>query len=314
MNLSIRGRVALLSVAAGLATLALKFGAYFLTGSVGLLSDAAESAVNLTAALVAFATISIADRPPDHTHHYGHEKAEYFSSGLEGGLILVAAAGIIYAAVDRLLHPAPLHHLGPGMVVALVASAINFAVARVLLHVANAQDSIALEADAHHLMTDVWTSVGVVTGIGAVGVTGWQVLDPLIALAVAGNIMKVGVGLLHRSVQGLMDVALPQEEIAQIQSIIAEVAGPDTPYHGLRTRKAGARRFVDLHLLIPGSTTVQEAHDLVEKMEAAIRQRLPNTLVTVHVEPIEDVISWDAQAVGGLSHPVSGWRRNRDRD
>ncbi len=301
--MSAQRRVALLSVGAGVTTLLLKIGAYLLTGSVGLLSDAAESAVNLAAALAAFAAVSIAGKPPDERHPYGHEKVEYFSSGLEGGLIVVAAAGIIYTAVDRLLHPVPLQRVESGLAVAVLASAINFAVARVLLRVGQREDSIALEADAHHLMTDVWTSVGVVAGVAAVAVTGWYILDPLIALAVATNIVRVGFDLMRRSVEGLMDRALPEEEIARIREAIAEAAGPETPYHGLRTRKAGARRFVDLHLLVPGTMTVQEAHDLVERVEQAIHRRLPNVQITVHVEPLEDRASWDADAVGGLAHP-----------
>ncbi len=299
MNMT-RSRIALLSVAAGVATLILKVGAFWLTGSVGLLSDAAESTVNLTAALFAFAMLSYAGRPPDETHHYGHEKAEYFSSGLEGGLILVAAAGIAYAAVDRLLHPRPLHDLGIGLTVALLASAINLVVALVLLRFSKHFDSIALEADAHHLLTDVWTSVGVVVGVGLAGLTGWYVLDPIIALVVAVNIVRVGVDLMRRSTHGLLDRALPDEEIGEIREAIAQVAGDEAIYHGLRTRKSGSRRFVDFHLLVPGRTTVQEAHDLAERIEAEIRRRLPNTQVTIHAEPEEDAASWDAHEVGGL--------------
>lgn len=295
-------RIALLSIAASLATLALKFGAYFLTGSVGLLSDAAESAVNLTAALVAFSALSIADRPPDENHTYGHDKAEYFSSGVEGTLILVAAVSIIYAAVQRILNPAPLENLGIGSAVALVASAINFGVSRSMLRVAQDHDSIALEADARHLMTDVWTSIGVVGGILLVWLTGWHVLDPLIAIAVALNIVFTGVGLLRRSGQGLMDITLPAEEVNQIQQAIALTAGEDTPYHGLRTRKSGARRFIDLHLLLPGRMTVQQSHDLVEQIDAEIESRLPKTYVTIHVEPQEDAASWDGHVVGGLAN------------
>lgn len=293
--------MALLSVGAGLVTLVLKVGAYLLTGSVGLLSDAAESMVNLTAALFAFAMLTYAGRPPDESHHYGHEKAEYFSSGLEGGLILVAAVGIAYAAVDRLLHPRPLENLGVGLGVALMASAVNLAVALVLLRYGRRHDSIALEADAHHLLTDVWTSVGVVAGVGVVGLTGWYVLDPVIGLAMAVNIVRVGVDLMRRSAHGLLDRALPDKEIAEIQEAIARVAGESTLYHGLRTRKAGSRRFVDFHLLLPGQTTVQEAHDIAERIEQEIRRRLPNTQVTIHTEPEEDACSWDGHIVGGIA-------------
>ncbi len=296
-------KAALLSVAAGVVTLLLKFGAYFLTGSVGLLSDATESLVNLTAAIVAFTAISIAARPPDTSHHYGHEKAEYFSSGLEGGLILAAAAGIIYAALPRLFHPAPLHNVDVGLLIALAASLVNLVVARILLHVGRQVDSIALVADAEHLMTDVWTSVGVVVGVALTWLTGWYILDPLIALAVALHIVTVGIQLVRRSIEGLMDRALPAEEIALIQRVIAEEAGPETPYHALRTRKSGPRRFVELHLLVPGTLTVKQAHDLAERIEQRLRRELPNSVVTIHVEPVEDRASWDADEVGGLTGP-----------
>jgi cation diffusion facilitator family transporter len=299
--MSITRRVALLSVSAAIVTLLLKFGAYFLTGSVGLLSDAIESFVNLAAALIAFTAITIAGRPPDSNHTYGHDKAEYFSSGAEGTLILLAAGTIIFSAVHRLVNPAPLENLGLGGAIALAASAINFGVSRIMLRVARQEDSIALEADAHHLMTDVWTSVGVVGGILVVGITGWQLLDPLIAIGVGINIIWMGVQLLRRSTAGLMDVTLPGDEVVIIQSAINRVAGPDTPYHALRTRKSGSRRFIDFHLLMPGQTTVQASHDLVSQIETAIEQELPNTYVTIHVEPREDATSWDGDIVGGIS-------------
>ena len=299
--MSLTRRTALLPIAAAIVTLLLKFGAYFLTGSVGLLSDAIESLVNLGAALIAFTAITIAHRPPDDNHAYGHDKAEYFSSGAEGALILIAAGAIIFSAVSRLLHPAPLDNLGIGAAIALVASAINFGVSRIMLRVAHREDSIALEADAHHLMTDVWTSIGVVAAILVVGVTGWQVLDPLIAIAVGLNIVWMGVQLLRRSTAGLMDAALPAEEVAVIQEAISDVAGPDVPYHALRTRKSGSRRFIDFHLLLPGKTTVQASHDLISQVEAAIEQKLPKTYVTIHVEPREDAASWDGDVVGGIS-------------
>lgn len=299
--MSLTRRTALLSIAAAIVTLLLKFGAYFLTSSVGLLSDAIESFVNLAAALIAFTAITIAHRPPDDNHAYGHDKAEYFSSGAEGALILIAAGAIIFSAVSRLLHPAPLDNLGIGAAIALAASAINFGVSRIMLRVAHQEDSIALEADAKHLMTDVWTSIGVVAGILIAGFTGWQMLDPLIAIGVGLNIVWMGVELLRRSTSGLMDAALPSDEVAVIQAAIGGVAGPDVPYHALRTRKSGSRRFIDFHLLLPGKTTVQTSHDLVSQIEAAIEQELPNTYVTIHVEPREDAASWDGDVVGGIS-------------
>ena len=304
-TMSITRRTALLSVAAALVTMALKFGAFLLTGSVGLLSDAAESSVNLVAALIAFTALTIADRPPDDDHTYGHDKAEYFSSGAEGTLILIAAAVILYTAINRILHPVPLENLGIGVVIALIASAINFGVSRIMLRVARKEDSIALEADANHLMTDVWTSVGVVAGVGLVALTGWQILDPLIAIAVAIQIIVMGIRLIKRSMLGLMDTTLPQGEVTVITQAIAHACGEETPYHALRTRKSGSRRFVDFHLLLPGKTSVQESHDLVMKIEGEIEQQLAHTYVTIHVEPKEDHASWDGQMVGGLSSPAA---------
>lgn len=299
--MSITRRVALLSVGASIVTLLLKFSAYFLTNSVGLLSDAAESAVNLTAALIAFAAITIADRPPDDDHSYGHDKAEYFSSGAEGALILVAAVTILVAAATRLLNPVPVENIGIGAIVAGIASVINFSVSRIMLRVARQHDSIALEADAHHLMTDVWTSAGVIAGVILVGITGWQMLDPLLAIAVGLNIIWMGVRLIRRSSQGLMDQALPASEVEVVRQAVEATAGPDTPYHALRTRKSGSRRFVDMHLLLPGRTTVQESHDLVTEIEASIQGQLANTFITVHVEPLEDRVSWDGHVIGGLT-------------
>lgn len=285
-------RIIVLSIGASIATLALKFTAYSLTGSVGLLSDALESLVNLTAALVAFGALTVAARPADSTHSFGHDKAEYFSSGVEGALILVAAGSIIYTGVQRLLHPSPLEELGVGLLVSLAASAINFAVSRIMLAASRRYDSITLEADAQHLMTDVWTSVGVVGGLAIVMIAppSWQVLDPIIAILVALNIIVTGVQLLRRSVNGLMDYTLPASEIAQIQEAIGVAAGASAQYHGVRTRKSGSRRFVELHLLAPGNTSVRVAHDLASAVERECQARLANLSVTVHIEPEESVI------------------------
>jgi cation diffusion facilitator family transporter len=285
---SVVRRTIILSIAASLITLALKFTAYLLSGSVGLLSDAMESVVNLTAALVAFGALTVAARPPDDSHAYGHEKAEYFSSGVEGTLILVAAVMIIYTAVQRLLNPAPLERLGAGLAVSLVASAINFGVSRVMLSASRRYDSITLEADAQHLMTDVWTSVGVVVGLAVVIVApGWKVLDPIVAILVALNIIFTGGQLIRRSVNGLMDYALPPEEVAQIQAAVCAAAGPNAQYHKLRTRKSGTRRFAELHLLLPGDMSVRAAHDIASAVEREARARLANVQVTVHMEPVD---------------------------
>ncbi len=288
-------RFALLSVGAAVATLILKFTAYALTGSVGILSDALESLVNLAGALIALTALKIATRPADKTHPYGHDKAEYFSSGVEGTLILVAAASIAYAAIRRLLHPVPLEQLSWGFVVTGSASLLNFIVAQALVKAAKRYDSITLEADAKHLLTDVWTSVGVIAGLLALAVTGWQWLDPVIALAVAGHIVTTGVNLVRRSVDGLMDYNLPADELARLEKILNDHHDRFVAYHRLRARKSGPRRFIDLHLVVPGEQTVQQAHDLCEQLEMEIEAVLPNASVTIHVEPAEDAASWDEE-------------------
>jgi cation diffusion facilitator family transporter len=280
-------RAILLSISASIVTMALKLGAYVFTDSVSLLSDAMESSVNLVAALVAFIALTIADRPADRSHAYGHDKAEYFSSGVEGALILVAAGLIIYAAVMRFLHPTPLNDLGLGLSIALVASGVNLGVSRFMLRMAKRYDSISLEADAHHLMTDVWTSVGVVAALGVVALTppAWIILDPIIAVLVGLNIIRTGVNLMRRSVAGLMDSSLPESEIQKFEDAIRASLDPGTEYHSLRTRKSGSRRFVDLHVTVPGDLCVAEGHDRCERIEAEIGKCLPKTSVSTHLEP-----------------------------
>jgi len=290
-----KARFALLSVGAAVATLALKFTAYALTGSMGILSDALESFVNLAGALIALTALKIAARPADKTHPYGHDKAEYFSSGAEGTLILVAAASIAYAAIERLLYPVPLAQLSWGLLVTGSASLLNFVVARALLSASKRYDSITLEADAKHLLTDVWTSVGVISGLVALTFTGWQWLDPVLALGVAGHIVITGVGLIRRSIDGLMDYNLPADELAQLEGILKDHRDQFVEYHQLRTRKSGPRRFIDLHLVVSGTQTVQAAHDLCERLETQIEAALPNASVTIHVEPAEDAASWDEE-------------------
>ncbi|MGZ5121791.1 MAG: cation diffusion facilitator family transporter [Burkholderiales bacterium] len=301
-------RFAWLSIAAAIVIICLKAAAYWLTGSVGLLSDALESVINLVAACVALVVLGIVARPADADHPYGHDKAEYFSSGLEGGMILIAAIGIAAAAAERLLNPQPLHDLVTGLVIATIASLINFVVARILLRAARRYDSITLEADARHLMTDVWTSVGVLVGVGAVGITGWQWMDPLAAFLVAANIVWTGFNLIRRSVHGLMDTALPPEERAIIDRILDSYRSEGMAYHALRTRRAASRRFVSAHVLVPGAWSVQRGHDLMERIEAEIRDALSNTTITTHMEPIEDPVSWrDAQLepVGMRNSPAA---------
>ena len=281
-------RMAVLSIATSLLTLTLKFGAYFMTASVGLLSDALEALVNLAAGLIAFGALAIAARPADDRHAYGHEKAEYFSSGVEGALILVAAASIVFVAARRFLVPVPLEHLGPGMFVALIAAAANYLTARVMLKVSQEHDSITIEADAKHLMTDVWTSVAVVAGLLIVWIApDWSILDPVMAMAVALHIIYTGFDLLRRSADGLMDVSLPPAEIDQVEQSIRAELPADAGFQALRTRKAGAHRFVEFHLLVPGAVTVSESHQSCDRIEAALCKLWPNTSVTIHVEPRE---------------------------
>ena len=266
-------RYAWLSIFAALATILLKSLAFWLTGSMGLLSDALESLVNLIGAVVAFAMLSIAARPADEEHGYGHSKAEYFASGAEGALILVAAISIGVAAVSRLLHPQALEQTGIGLLACGIASLINFGVARVLLTVGKQYESITLEADARHLMTDVWTSAGVILGVAMVAITGWNWLDPLVAIGVAVNILWTGYGLLRRSVLGLMDTALPASELAIIEAVLTKYRASGLSFHALRTRQAASRRFVSVHVLVPGKWTVQDGHEKLEQIEADIRRR-----------------------------------------
>ncbi len=284
-------RYAWLSIAAAISTILLKGVAWWLTGSVGLLSDAIESFVNLAGAVMALWMLTLAALPADDDHAHGHGKAEYFSSAFEGFLILLAAVSIGYTAIDRLLHPQPLEAVAAGLLVSVVASVINFATARTLMRVGRAHRSITLEADAHHLMTDVWTSVGVIGGVGLVWLTGWLWLDPAIALLVAANIVWTGWQLMQRSAAGLMDVSLPAEQIEQVEALLAGYRGQGLDFHALRTRQAGSRVFVTLHVLVPGTWTVQQGHDCSERIEADIRKALPHAHVTTHLEPIEDPVS-----------------------
>lgn len=286
-----------LSIAAALVTMAMKSLAYWLTGSVGLLSDALESLVNLVAAATALLCIWFASRPVDSSHTYGHEKAEYFSSGLEGMLILVAAGSIAWYAFLRLIQPQPLEELGPALAVSLAAALINFGVAQILLRAGRRTHSIVLEADGQHLMTDVWTSIGVVAGLGVVGFTGWLALDPIIALAVAANITWTSFGLIVRSFHGLMDHSLPKSEQDIIRTAIGKSLPPGVTFHAVRTRQAGVRRFVDFHLLVPGAWSVRKAHDLSGAVEQAVSQVLPGIEVTIHIEPIEEKASWEDSAL-----------------
>jgi cation diffusion facilitator family transporter len=286
-------RYALISIAAAIVTIGLKTGAYLLTGSVGLLSDALESLVNLAAAIIALIALTVAARPADEEHAYGHTKAEYFASGFEGALVLFAAATIVVTAVPRLLDPRPLESVGLGLAISGVAALVNLVVARVLLSAGRRYHSITLEADAQHLMADVWTSAAVIVGVGAAELTGWTRVDAILAILVALNIVRIGVDLLRRSMLGLLDTALPEEIRRGIVGILEEHAGDGVQYHALRTRQAGARRFISVHILVPGQWTVQRGHDLLEDIEDRIRERVPNSTVFTHLEPLEDPISWE---------------------
>ena len=290
-------RYAWLSIAAALATILLKGWAWWITGSVGLLSDALESFVNLAGAIMALAMLTLAAMPADDNHAHGHGKAEYFSSAFEGFLIIIAAVAISYAAIDRLLNPQPIEAVGIGLAVSVVASVINLATSRILMAVGKKHKSITLEADAHHLLTDVWTSAGVIVGVGLVWLTGWLWLDPVIALLVALNIVWTGWQLLHRSATGLMDVSIPEEELRAIESVLDSYRRQGLDFHALRTRQAGTRAFISLHVLVPGKWTVQLGHDWSERIEADIRQAVTYAHITTHLEPMEDPVSLADQAL-----------------
>ncbi|GMU55503.1 MAG: transporter [Candidatus Xenobia bacterium] len=286
-------RYAWASIAAALATVGMKLGAYWVTGSVGLLSDALESVVNLVAATLALGMLWWAEQPADEGHPFGHAKAEYFSSGVEGALIVLAAVGIGSAALPRLFAPQPLESLGLGLALAGGASLVNLGVALFLLKAGRKHNSIALEADAHHLLTDVWTSVGVVGGILLVWLTGWLWLDPALALAVAFHIVWTGVQLVKRSTQGLMDAAIPKAEQEAIEQVLEGYRQQGLDFHALRTRRAGSRSFVSLHVLVPGSWTVQRGHELLEQVERDLRAVSPTKVsVLTHLEPLEDPASF----------------------
>lgn len=282
-----------LSIAAALVTIALKTSAYFFTNSIGLLSDALESGINLAGAVMALAMLRIAIRPADDDHNFGHSKAEYFSSGVEGILILLAAILIVVTAVERLLDPMPIARIGTGLIVSVIASLINLGVSLVLAKAGKKFNSITLEADAKHLMTDVWTSAGVVIAVGAVGFTGLIILDPIVAILVAANIIWTGVAIIRKSVSGLMDKALPLKEQKIILDVLESYKQPEVLFHAILTRQAGAKRFVSFHVLVPGSWTVIEGHHLLEQIESDLKKALSNITVITHLEPIEDPVSYN---------------------
>ncbi|MFC0316399.1 cation diffusion facilitator family transporter [Gordonia phosphorivorans] len=291
-------RWALLSIATALVTIALKTTAWQITGSVGLLSDAAESLVNLVAAIVAFIALRVAARPADDDHNFGHAKSEYFSAVIEGVMIVVAAGVIIYTAVDRLLNPRELESIGIGLGISVVASVFNGVVAWLLIRAGRRHRSITLEADGKHLLTDVWTTAGVVVGVALVALTGWLPLDPLIAIGVAINILVVGYLLIKRSTAGLMDTALGDDDLARIDEVLEKFRADSAPepveFHDIRTRESGPVRFLQLHMLVPGAWSVQRGHDAAEVVEAALRDAVEGLVVTVHLEPIEDPRAYES--------------------
>jgi cation diffusion facilitator family transporter len=300
---SLRTLIAL-SIAAAVVNLGMKSVAYFLTNSVGLLSDAFESCVNLLAALAAYVALWYAARPVDATHTYGHEKIEYFSCGLEGLLIIVAAIVIIATAIGRFIFQTPLESIGLGAAISVAASLINLVIGRILIRAGIERESIVLEADGLHLMTDVWTTAGVVGALGIVWLTGWELLDPIVAIVVAINIAWTGFNLIRRSFNGLMDHAIPQQEQERFRAAVQSQLPAGMLFHALRTRQAGARRFADFHLLVPGTISVRDAHDVAERIEKALRELFPTLEVTIHIEPIEATSSWTDNALVGIEPPA----------
>lgn len=295
-------RFAWLSIAVAVLTIGLKTVAYLVTNSVGLLSDALESSVNLIGAMMALGMLTIAARPADENHTYGHSKAEYFSSGVEGTLILVAAIGITFAAIQRLITPKPLEQVGIGLMVSVVASLANLGVALILRRAGKQYNSISLTSNAHHLMTDVWTSVGVLIGVGAVVITGWQVLDPLIAILVALNIVWTGVGIIRKSISGLMDSTLSKEDLAVIQSVLDRHKDTEVKFHALRTRESGSLKIISIHVLVPGLWTVERGHQFVTRIENEISNAIVDTMIFTHLESLSDPASFDDVTFGRIEN------------
>lgn len=297
-------RLAGLSILAALVTIVMKSVAYQLTGSVGLFADALESVINLVAAAAAYGSLWYAGRPADPSHAYGHEKIEYFSGGFEGGLVFAAGLGTVWYAIERLLHPAPLEQLGAGTAVAVAAGLVNLIVARILLSAAKKSGSLILEADGHHLMTDVITSAAVVAGLGLVWLTGVTVLDPLLALAVGVHILGTGFGLVRRSVNGLMDHALPHADQGRVRDLIRSALPTGADFHLLRTRQAGRRKFADFHLLVDGGMSVRAAHAVAHAVETRVRAAFPELELVIHIEPIDERTSWETAALQALGEPA----------
>jgi divalent metal cation (Fe/Co/Zn/Cd) transporter len=291
-------KFAWMSIIVSVVVFGMKMAAWWATGSVGLLSDALESTVNIVAAVVALFALRTAMKPADAMHHFGRGKAEYFSASIEGFMILLAALIIVYTAIDRIISPRELEQIGWGLTISTVAAVINGGAALILLRAGKLHRSPVLIADGKHLMTDVWTSVGVIVGVGLVVVTGWNRLDGIVALAVGLNIIVTGINLLRSSTAGLMDKALSDEDHLKIVKVLTKYESDEVKFHALQTREAGRQRFVSMHVLVPGAWTIQKGHDLSENLEADIIAELPETIITTHVEPLEDERSWADEPEG----------------
>ena len=291
-------KFAWMSIIVSVVVFGMKMAAWWATGSVGLLSDALESTVNIVAAVVALFALRTAMKPADAMHHFGRGKAEYFSASIEGFMILLAALIIVYTAIERIITPRDLEQIGWGLTISTIAAVINGGTALVLLRAGKLHRSPVLVADGKHLMTDVWTSVGVIVGVGLVVVTGWNRLDGIVALAVGLNIIVTGINLLRTSTAGLMDKALSDEDHLKIVKVLTKYESDEVKFHELQTREAGRQRFVSMHVLVPGAWTIQKGHDLSENLEADIIAELPDAIITTHVEPLEDERSWADQTEG----------------
>jgi cation diffusion facilitator family transporter len=291
-------KFAWMSIIVSVVVFGMKMAAWWATGSVGLLSDALESTVNIVAAVVALFALRTAMKPADAMHHFGRGKAEYFSASIEGFMILLAALIIVYTAIDRIISPRELEQIGWGLTISTVAAVINGGAALILLRAGKLHRSPVLIADGKHLITDVWTSVGVIVGVGLVVVTGWNRLDGIVALAVGLNIIVTGINLLRSSTAGLMDKALSDDDHLKIVNVLTKYESDEVKFHALQTREAGRQRFVSMHVLVPGAWTIQKGHDLSENLEADIIAELPETIITTHVEPLEDERSWADEPEG----------------
>jgi len=283
-----------LSISTALVTISLKLIAYFLTQSVGLLSDAIESLVNLMAAIIAFLAIRLAEKPADKKHPYGHSKAEYFSSVAEGIFIFLAALAIIFSAINRMIYPKMIEQVSIGLLISSAATLINFLVGKKLISVGQKYQSITLEADGHHLLTDVWTSAGVITAIFLVDKTKILILDPLVAILVALNILLTGSNLIRRSLSGFMDEALDKNDLSKIDKIFQKYQKKGLIFHAIKSRQSGQKKFLSFHALFPKSYSIKKAHDLVDKIEKELKRKVFNLQIESHLEPKNDKKSFES--------------------